>query len=606
MTDGLPLLRRRGVAPLIVAAVAILGYLNALANGFALDDRFVVLTNPIVESLSGLWRAWNHPYWPNGPGQYRPLVIAGFSFDWAISGGSARWFHLVNLLWHAAACVAVWALLAELAVPVAALGGALVFALHPVHVEAVSNVVGRAECMATFFVVAAVLAHRRDRAGLAALLFALGLASKENAIVFLGLAAAHDLLLRPPYATDGGRTAWLDPLVRRWRPYAGYALVTAVYAAVLVAIFHDQRLVAVHPVWITASTSERLASVAGTIPEYVRLLVMPLDLAYDYAPWMVDVGHGITIRGVVGLGLVAVLGALIVATWRREPRTAYALLWVVMAISPVANVLFPSGVIVAERTLYLPSVGVALLAAVLLERAAATGRLRVAALATAALLAVFAVRGWTRTPLWKNNRVLFLELHEKHPESYRAHHFIARVYASAGDYRSAAIEYSHGIKLYGRDADMLQDAAIGLTFTGDLAGADSLLGRVIALVPNHPSAYLDRADVRFAMGDFRRAYANATRAFELAPDSARAPLVAGLAAQRIGDPGAAEAVFRRGLARHARDWQLHTALGQLLLSRGDSAGARREAAEAVRLAPEQQAAPARELLQQVGGGASVR
>ena len=606
------LLRRRGAAAAVVAAVAILAYLNALANDFTLDDRFVVLKNPLVQQIDGVWRGWANAYWPNGPGQYRPLVIAGFSIDWALSDGSARWFHLVNLLWHAAASAVVFILLAELALPAAALGGGLFFALHPVHVESVSNVVGRAECMAALFVVAALLAHRRGGAVAAALLFALGLASKENAIVFVGIAAAHDLLLAPPAAAAaaaGGR--WYTPLVRRWRLYAAYAAVLAAYAGALAAVFSDERLLTVSPVWATVTTGERLAAVAGIIPEYVRLLVLPLDLSPDYAPWMVDVGRGVGVRGALGLLLAAGLGALVALTWRREPRAAFALLWVVMAISPVANVLFPSGVVVAERTLYLPSVGAALLAAVVLERAAAAGRQRLAWGLVAALLAVFAVRTWTRTPAWRNNRDLFVDLHERHPENYRSHHFMARVYAGSGDHRSAVVEYVHGLRLYSRDADLLHDAAISLTFTGDLVTADTLLGRVIALLPPRaptlPPAYLDRADVRFTMGDYRAAYANAERAFALAPDSVRAPLVAGLAAEKLGDAGAAEAMFRRGIARHAKDWQLRAALAQLLLQRGDGAGARREAEEAVRLAPTEPAA--RDLLRRVGdggGGGGVR
>ncbi|MGH7720532.1 MAG: hypothetical protein ACREON_17005, partial [Gemmatimonadaceae bacterium] len=90
------------VAPLLVGVCAALVYANALANGFVLDDHGVIRDNPLVTSLHGTWRAFAHPYWPEALGgfQYRPLAIAGFSLDWAVSAGHPAWFHAVNLLWH--------------------------------------------------------------------------------------------------------------------------------------------------------------------------------------------------------------------------------------------------------------------------------------------------------------------------------------------------------------------------------------------------------------------------------------------------------------------------------------------------------------------------
>src|SRR5262249_44254927 len=137
-----------------------------------------------------------------------------------------------NVLWHAAASVLVWMLAAELIAPVGALAAALLFALTPVHVEAVANVVGRAECMAAAFVLAALLAHRKGT-WLAPLCFALALLSKENGIVFPPPAVAHDVLLAgPPRAALRARLAH----------YAAYAGVVAAYGAVLLIVFRDTPL----------------------------------------------------------------------------------------------------------------------------------------------------------------------------------------------------------------------------------------------------------------------------------------------------------------------------------------------------------------------------
>src|SRR3989475_3193801 len=92
----------------------------------------------------------------SGGSMYRPLTIAAFALDRAVDG--AAWLHAVNLAWHAAASVAVAALARRLTNNAGALAAGLLFAVHPVHVEAVANVVGRAESMAALFAVLAVYA----------------------------------------------------------------------------------------------------------------------------------------------------------------------------------------------------------------------------------------------------------------------------------------------------------------------------------------------------------------------------------------------------------------------------------------------------------------
>src|SRR2546427_216094 len=91
----------------VVAACAFLIYLGALWNGFALDDRAIILQNPHVAAPSGLWRVFVESYWrPEVGGHlYRPLAIVTYALDALVVG--APWFHFVNLLWHAAASLAV-------------------------------------------------------------------------------------------------------------------------------------------------------------------------------------------------------------------------------------------------------------------------------------------------------------------------------------------------------------------------------------------------------------------------------------------------------------------------------------------------------------------
>src|SRR5712691_13086346 len=171
---------------LAVAVCALVPYVPALWNGFAMDDLYIIAWNPLVHSLQGAWRAFGAPYWPPDLGgqMYRPLPLATFAVDWTIAHGHPAWFHAMNLLWHAGVAVLVAALTRRWADWTAALAAGLVFAVHPVHVEAVANVVGLGELMAAAGVCLAVYAALvRQDVLLSGAALVLGLLSKENAVV---------------------------------------------------------------------------------------------------------------------------------------------------------------------------------------------------------------------------------------------------------------------------------------------------------------------------------------------------------------------------------------------------------------------------------------
>jgi hypothetical protein len=443
--------RFRRLALLAVALTAALAYANALSNGFVLDDGAVIRTNPLVTSPLGAWRAFSLPYWPEriGGGQYRPLGIISFAFDWLVSGGNPRWFHAVNVLWHVAATVAVFTLAAELLAPAAALVAGLVFALHPVHVESVANVVGRLECMAAVFVIGALLAHRR-RHWSAPVWFALGLLSKESAVVLIALAAANDVLL----SRD-----WRATLEARRRWYASYAAVALLFAAAFLVVFHDR--VATYPArgFVGTTTLERLAIVAKIIPHYVRLLLVPAELSASYGPNVIPADTSPSASTVLGAAAFVMLATAFfsVARERRWPVMAFALAWIPIALSPVSNVLFPS-VWLAERTLYLPSIGVCLAAGALAERFFLT-RPAAVVVVTGLVLIAFAERTWTRTPVWRDDRTFLMTLLTEHPESYEAHFAAARVLDGAGQYDAAEREFAVARRLFPRDSMVYREAA---------------------------------------------------------------------------------------------------------------------------------------------------
>src|SRR5262245_17116211 len=201
-------MRLRGA--LLVVFLALTAYANSLGNGFAYDDEGILPQNPTVTSgdwVGALGRSW----WPAaaaGAGLYRPVTSASFALEWKLTGGSPTAFHAGDVLAHALVSLLVFALLLQLASPLAAAAGGLLFAIHPLHTEAVANVVGRAELYAAAFYLLACLLYLKGRhwtgashalrlLGLGALYF-LSLGSKE-----IGVTLPGALLLLELYATSG-------------------------------------------------------------------------------------------------------------------------------------------------------------------------------------------------------------------------------------------------------------------------------------------------------------------------------------------------------------------------------------------------------------------
>ena len=150
---------------LLVFVVAVVLYLPTARYGFVQDDRAIIASNPAAHSIGAALVAFDDPYWPRetGAGLYRPMTILSYAIDWTVSGGRPGWMHVMNALWHGLASVLLVMLLARWLPPLGAAAAGLVFAWHPVHVEAVASLVGRAELLAAVGILGSVLAARRGQ-----------------------------------------------------------------------------------------------------------------------------------------------------------------------------------------------------------------------------------------------------------------------------------------------------------------------------------------------------------------------------------------------------------------------------------------------------------
>lgn len=492
MTVAVPGSRKAVVVYPALAALAALVYARALWNRFAFDDLYVIVLNPLVHSASGLWRAFGASYFAGNLNTtvYRPLTVSSYAVD-ALIGGPA-WFHAVNVLWHVATTMLVALLAYRWAGEAAAWVAGALFAVHPVHVEAVANVVGRNELMAAVFVLVAVYAAlERGSVLWSAVAIAAGLFSKENAAVAPGLIT---------WAWIVGVREW--PERRRLIAFVGsWVLLAAAYVTVRWVVFrsYGEGITAVAPVFIGQSPLVVRLTGFSALTDVARLLLFPLHLQADYSPLertavtsLLDARLG----AAVGV-LVAWVGLLTLALRRGHRVEAFGLGWIAIAYSPVANLLFPIGVFVAERTLYLPSVGLVMAAGAALGRMARRPTL----IAVGAVVVCCAARTMLRVPAWRDNLTATLSLVEDAPRSYITYQFAGWQFLWSRQPGKALPAFLQAAQLFGRDHRVYLAAADAAFTLQRPALADSLLEVADRVCSRCPDSYLNQAGAARLRGD---------------------------------------------------------------------------------------------------------
>lgn len=476
-------------AAVLAAALAALVYANSLGNQFAYDDVHIIAHNTRIHTLATVPDAMARPYWPEDYGKalglWRPVTTGVLGLEYVVSDGNPVLFHAVNVVLNALVSALVVLLLAEIMSAPAAFVGGLIFAVHPVHTEAVANVVGLAELLPALLFVLACLVHLRGpeetrwgRAVGLGVLYALAFGAKESAATLPGAI----FLLDAARARLGFRD--LKAYIRdRWR---AYFVMGVVAAAMLLA--REQILGSVaNPLPPLGADIlahiPRIWTLADVWSNYVRLLVFPLDLSSDYSPNVIPIFFGWQAANVVGLvlALAILLGAL--AAWRRAAMArgrdtaravGFGVMWFLVTISPVANVLFLSGVLLAERTLYLPSIGFAAAIGWLFVRVARERR-RVAWGAVAVAVLLMSWRTWRRNPTWYDTLSVFGTMISDYPYSGRSQWVLADVSFQKGRVHDALRSYRAAISILGSSYQIITDLSKKLINTGRYGPAERLL-----------------------------------------------------------------------------------------------------------------------------------
>lgn len=600
---------RWAVPPALITLAVLVAYHGSFGVPFVFDDTGI-LDTATLHTFS----------WRTVAGTTRPLVQLSLALNWAVGGPNVVGYHVVNLLVHLGAALALYGIAARSLATGTALAVALVWAVHPLQTESVTYVVQRAESLMglcyllTLYCVARGAAAERSPAWYAAAVVACA----------CGMLCKPVMVTAPIVVLLYDRAFLAGSVAGAWRARRGLYVGLFATWAILVALLAGQD----HESAETAGFAMRDVSLAefarsqpGVILRYLRLVAWPHGLVLDYA-W--PPAEGVTGVVLPTLVLAVALGATLVAL-RGRPRLVFLVLAFVLILFPSSSVV-PIRDLAFEHRMYLPLAPlVALLvvgAAALIERTGLppTRARRVAVGATAVAVTVLVALTIARNLDYRSNVAMWTDVVQRRPANVRAHanlaqalmaeqrvdeamaaaetalrldptHAEAHVHrghalASRGAYREAEAEYVEAVRLKPTSPDAHNNWGAVLADQKRYAEAEPRYREALRLRPSYPEAMNNLAVAVMQRGSYDEAAALYREALRLTPGYAEPYSNLGNLLSRQGRNAEAIEQYRRALTLKPAYAAVHFNLALALLEEGRRDEALVHAREAERLRPD--------------------
>ncbi len=617
---GLPV-KRLG---LLVAILGALLYLQTITFDYTQDDAIVINDNMFttqgVKGIAGLFSYDTfYGYFKDqsktrlvSGGRYRPLTPAMFAIEYAIAGNDPWLSHFISALCYGLLCWVLFGfvklllssrLSAETA-SIAALFSALIFALHPIHTEAVANIKGRDEIIAALGAIGGLwlmlLSLKSPKPTrmlvLAGIVFFLGLLAKENIITMLAVV---------PF------TLWWygkTPSVKWMTGMLPIVVASVLFLMIRGAVtgwsagdppkelMNNPFLKLEGQTYVPFTFGEKSATIVYTMGKYLQLLVFPYPLTHDYYPRQIEIqdwGQPLVI-----LSLLVWLGLLyaVIRGWQTRSWWAYGIIFYVCTMSITSNIVFPIGTNMSERFAFLPSVGFALIAGYAISQALSSKYRSITLWGSMAVL--LALGTWTlvRSRVWKDNHTLFstdiktsgrsakllnavggdlitMAEDEKdpatktkmltdaqgylkqalviHPSYKLSYLLLGNSYYHLGNLDEAIRYFRHVLEMDPNYGEGQRNLGVALRDQGkilgeqnhNLSGAISLLLEAVKYLPNDFETYQLLGVAHGQAGDTQKAIEYFKKEIELAPKNASAYFNLGIALRQAGDEAGAQSSF---------------------------------------------------------------
>lgn len=588
-------------------------YLNTLKGEFVSDDTVIVLGNENVKGKTTLYDIFlNKNAMPLSGEIYRPIRDISYRLEWLIGGKNPAIFHATNILLHVVTTLAAfWFLRLLIKDDAVSFLAASIFAVHPIHTESVSWIKGRDDLFFTFFYMLSFImflkyedADDRKRLYLlsSASLFILSLFSKEMAVTL-----PISIVL-------------YQAIFKRFKFYAllPFFIIAVMYMGLRTYVLGQ---VAQQEYWGGGILPTMLTMMKGVV-QYVRLSFFPINQCADYYSFPISTGVDLAV-----IFSLSVLSALVISLLvQRSKVILFGGLFFFLALLPVSNII-PIKILIAERFLYLPSLGFCVLLAVVVDKISPRPDIfRVFGGIIVSMLLLLTIQ---RNHVWLDEFSLWSDTLIKAPDNPRTHYAMGTVYDSKGLMDNAIKEYNEALR-YSPDTPYIINA-LGLAYykkgtAGDVVNeelveeARRMYEKVLKLDASHRDArynlalllheqgLIDEAIKEytklleyklsdfdalnslgyayFQKGLFKEALVHYRKAMSIDPGAAAPYNNIGMVYAMAGETEEAEKWFRKGLDIEPRSAEAHYNLGLLYQGNGRMAEAIKSYKRAIEIRPD--------------------
>jgi tetratricopeptide (TPR) repeat protein len=494
---------------------------------------------------------------------YNPLVILSLALDYKLGGNSENWYHMTNVILHAINGMLVFIVMKRLMKnAVSAFFIALLFSLHPMHVESVAWIASRKDVLYSFFFLLSwwtYLVYSADEVKsfrhhfiyiTSVVLFTLSGFSKIQAV------ALPLVLLLSDYLRNGTiRSKDLKDKI----PYIAGALAFGWYAIGSSSLVADQFATPV-------SFGQKIAYSFQALAYYVYKLVLPIHQTAIYAFPLQGTGE-YYMSLIAGVLLAAAVALLCVRNYRRSPVLVTGLLIFSFTIFPTLHVIALNSSLIYERFTYLSYIGLFMVLLSLPQWI--PGVKKYWSIVMVLFILPMTVLAYQRCEVWKSSLSLWSDVISKNPRSHEAFNNRGAYYNEHGELDKALDDFNTSLQLNPRQprtlnnrsmlwfqkkdyVSALKDADAAVTLDPRLAEAWCNRGNVyynlsqydtaiiyyskaIELLPYFPSTYTNRGSAYLKKGEYQQSLLDYQKAIEQSPDYAEAWRLCALSYAEIGN-----------------------------------------------------------------------
>ncbi|XP_055851404.1 protein O-mannosyl-transferase TMTC4 [Episyrphus balteatus] len=488
---------------MVILIFTIISYYHSLPGTFVFDDTVAIVKNKdVTKSPISLHSLLNHDFWganltdTESHKSYRPLTTLLFHFEYSIL--QLRSYHMktINLIMHFLNCLLVLYLFYRITRnKTTAFIGALLFAVHPIHTEAVCGIVGRAELLFCFcFLISIILIdsiddncslNRMKCLGIV-VISAVGLLCKESAITILPTCVFYDLVKRAKKED----LTWSN-IIRKI--YVIFALITSLllYLRLWIQNFESPKFNAMdNPIAANEDLLTRILSQNFLYSLNCWILICPIWLSFDWALGSVEL---VTTPQDIRFSGIVLMYLIIVKILQTKSRTLIiGLGFLIIPFLPACGVI-KVGFVIAERVLYVPSIGFCLVVACSFQNLAAkiSEHKKLFFFAFLSVIYLLTLRTRERSTEWMTEELLFSSALTVCPNNAKVHYNIARLATDKGEKKKAFYHYHKAIDLYGNYEAALMNLGNLYREIGDYQTAEYYIKQSLEVLEEFPAAWMN-------------------------------------------------------------------------------------------------------------------